>query len=189
MKKIFFSFLCVAAFTLTGYSQIGFKAGVNFANQTTESGGISFSPSAITSLVLGVNYNAAISESLALRPGLSYSTKGSKIEFLGIESKGTFNYLEIPVDLVFGSGNFTFHGGPYIGMLLSASDSDGNDISEESKSTDFGLNLGVQYSFSQIGVGAQYGFGISNIAEDDPTIMDEFKVTNRVLSIYLTYTL
>ncbi|MDF1696925.1 MAG: porin family protein [Saprospiraceae bacterium] len=184
MKKTLLSLLCVAAFTLTGYSQIGFKAGINLANQTLEASGISFEPGSTVGFVLGVNYSASLSEAISLRPGLSFSSKGSEFDFLGTSLKNTFNYLEVPIDVVYNAGNLSVHAGPYLGLLMSAS-SDGQDIKDEVKSSDFGLNLGLGYNFSQVGVGVQYGLGLANIddSEDDGT------VKNKVLSIYVTYSL
>ena len=95
-----------------------------------------------------------------------------------------FNYFEVPVDLVYNSGNFSFHAGPYLGMLLSAK-SDGVDVKDDTKSTEVGLNLGLGYSFDRIGIGANYSLGLSNVNED----VSDGIIKNKAISFYVTYAL
>jgi len=182
MKKLILTLFVVAAYSATSFSQLNLKAGLNLANQTFEAGGISFEPSSKVGFLVGVNYAFSMAESISLRPGVQYSGKGSKIDILGTSSSASFNYIEVPVDFVYNTGDLSIHAGPYLGLLLSAS-SDGVDIKDDAKSTDFGINLGLGYNFGVIGVGANYGLGLSNI-NDDGT---DGSVKNKVISIYVTY--
>ena len=171
MKKLILSLFVIAAFSASSFAQLSLKAGVNIANQTFE-------------FFLGANYKVNLSESIGLRPGIQFSLKGSKLDFGGTDvSESDFSYLEVPVDLVFTTGGISIHAGPYLGLLMSAK-SDGVDVKDDVKSTDFGLNLGLGYNFGKIGVGANYGLGLSNISQDE-----EGTAKNKVISVYVTYTL
>lgn len=182
MKKLILTFFAVAAFAVTSFAQLNLKAGLNLANQTFEAGGISFEPDSKMGFLIGANYTSNLSDALSLRPGIQFSMKGSKIDILGVSSSATFNYLEVPVDLVYSFGDLSVHAGPYLGLLMTAK-SDGEDIKDDAKSTDFGLNLGLGYGFGSIGVGVNYGLGLSNI-NDDGT---DGSVKNKVFSLYVTY--
>ena len=185
MKKFLLVLFAITAFTFTSDAQFNLKAGINSANQSYSSAGISFSPGARIGFLLGANYSSSLSESLSLRPGIQFNVKGSEVEFLGVTASSSFNYLEIPIDLVYSSSKASLHAGPYLGFLMSAS-ADGEDIKDEAKSLDFGLNLGLGYNFGKIGLGANYGIGISNISEDT---VDDVSVTNNYFALYITYAL
>lgn len=182
MKKLILTLFVVASFSSISFAQLNLKAGINLANQTFEAGGISFEPDSKIGFLIGINYELSIAESISLRPGIQYSGKGSKIEILGTSSSASFNYIEVPVDFVYNTGNLSLHAGPYLGMLLSAS-SDGEDIKDEAKSTDFGINFGLGYNFGVAGVGLNYGLGLSNINDDG----SDGSVKNKVISITFTY--
>lgn len=185
MKKLILSLLVVAAFSATSFAQLSLKAGVNLANQSFESGGISFSPSTNPGFLVGANFAVNVTQSLAVRPGLQFTLKGSKFEFGPDNFKSNFSYIEVPVDLVFNSGGLSIHAGPYLGLLMSAT-SNGDDIKDSAKSADFGLNLGLGYRLGSFGVGANYGLGLGNISDDDT---EDITIKNKVFSVYVTYTL
>ena len=183
MKKLILSLFVVAAFSATSFAQLNLKAGVNLANQAFESSGFTLEASTKVGFLIGANYATNLSESIALRPGIQFTIKGSKLDFLGSSLSSSFSYIEVPVDLVYKTGDLSIHLGPYLGLLMAAS-SDGDDIKDDVKSTDFGLNLGLGYSFGQFGVGANYGLGLSNISDDA-----DGSVKNKVISVYVTYAL
>jgi hypothetical protein len=187
MKKLILLLFVVATVASTSFAQISLKGGLNLANQSFEESGISIEPDSKIGFLLGVNYASKLSESLAIRPGIQLSTKGSKFNFGGTDkTTNTFTYIEVPLDLVFSSGDLSIHAGPYLGLLMSAK-SEGEDIKEFIKSSDFGLNLGLGYNFGKIGLGLNYGLGLANI-NDDPDSADG-TIKNKAISIYLTYTL
>jgi len=183
MKKLLLSLFVVAAFSAASFAQLNLKAGLNLANQSFEASGISIDASSKVGFLLGVNYEAELSESIALRPGIQFTLKGSKFEFFGTSVSSNFSYIEVPVDFVYKSGSLSVHAGPYLGLLMAAS-SDGEDIKDVTKSIDFGLNFGAGYNFGLIGVGVNYGLGFSNITEDP-----EGSAKNKVLAFYVTYSI
>jgi hypothetical protein len=189
MKKLLFLFVFVFGLAYVSNAQFGIRAGVNIANQSYSAEGIDISPSSTIGFHFGVVNTFSIGESLSFRPGLLYSMKGSKFEFDfgGVTESATskFNYLEVPLDFIYGVGNngIFLSAGPYLGLLLSA-DSEGEDIKDSAESIDFGLNVGAGYRTGNISVGVQYGLGLSNIAKDAG---DGESVKNTNLSIYGIY--
>jgi hypothetical protein len=185
MKKLLLSLFVVTALVSSSFAQLSLKAGVNFANQSAESGGISIDPSSRIGYLIGVNFAANVTESIVFRPGIQFTLKGSKIEFAGSDISSNFNYVEVPLDLVYNFNDLSIHAGPYLGLLMSAT-SEGDDIKEFVKTADLGINIGAGFSFSHFGVGINYGLGLSNINDDS---MDDTNVKNKVINIYVTYTL
>jgi len=185
MKKLFLSLFVMATFSITSTAQLNLKAGITLANQVIDFGGISLSQNLKTGFLIGANYEFQVSESMELRPGIQFSLKWSNFEFGGMTVlSNNFNYIEVPVDLVYNSGNFSFHAGPYLGMLISAK-SDGEDVKDDIKPTEVGLNLGIGYSIDRIGIGANYGLGLSNINEE----VSDGIVKNKAISFYVTFAL
>lgn len=79
----------------------------------------------------GVRADHKLSERFALRTSLAYMRKGASLDYEGSEDldgweyvdgydRYILNYLHIPVQLAFNSGNFSFLVGPYAGVALSA---------------------------------------------------------------------
>lgn len=90
---------------------------------------------------------------------------------------------------------FSLQVGPQIGFLLSAkyeaeveydgdSESYNEDIKDEMKGTDFGLNFGAAYSFVKLNVTFRYSLGLSNAAD-----YDEGDLKNNNIQISLGYKL
>jgi hypothetical protein len=68
---------------------------------------------------------------------------------------------------------FFVEAGPQIGFLLSAK-SRGEDIGDLYKSSDFGLNLGLGYNFTEdLSIALRYTIGLSDIA-DVPDDYDDY---------------
>ena len=185
MKKLILSLFVIAAFSATSFAQLNLKAGVNLANQSFDYDGLSPETSSKVAFLVGANYAANLSESIALRPGIQFTLKGSKVDFGGDESSISFSYIEVPVDLVYKISDFSIHAGPYLGLLMSAKAND-EDVKDDVTSTDFGLNFGLGYNIGKIGVGLNYGLGFSNLNNDET---DDANVKNKVISVYVTYTL
>ncbi len=185
MKKLFLSLFVVSAFSLTSSAQLNLKAGLTLANQVLDFGGISLAQNLKTGFLIGVNYEVPLAESTDLRPGIQFTLKGTNFEFGGMTvASNNFNYIEVPVDIVYNSGSLSFHGGPYLGLLMSAK-ADGRDVKDDTKSTEIGLNLGLGYSFDKIGFGANYGLGLSNINKE----VSDGIIKNKAISFYVTYAL
>lgn len=187
MKKLLtLVFAFVACMAVTN-AQFGLRAGLNIANNSYDLDGFSIEPSSVIGFQFGVTYEKMINDNISFRPGLLFSTKGSKVEFGGEEATTSLSYVEIPLDFVYNTGSLGIHAGPYVGILMSAKSED-VDIKDESESLDFGLNVGLSYNINeQISVGLNYGLGLANIAKTEGD--DEGTVSNKVIGIFVGYKL
>jgi len=173
----------------TAYSQLGIRGGLNVANTTIKSLGLSISPESKIGFHIGATYDIAVNEDLTLRPAVLYSTKGFK--FTAFEDFTTSsNYLEVPINIVYnigdGANGLFLQGGPYLGFLLSAN-SEGEEISDELKSADFGANLGLGYNLNaNFSAGVDYSLGLANILNG---VEEGETMTNKNFSVYILYRL
>ncbi|NJO87941.1 MAG: PorT family protein [Chloroflexia bacterium] len=165
-------------------------------------------------MVLGFNVGATVefpvSDAFAVQSGLILNTKGVKIDAsqtgYTYENKMTLTCLDIPINAKYSldlSGTkLYFAAGPYVSFALKgkydekdgpdgdvvSSDGDleiGNDEEKDDiKRMDFGLNFGAGVEFGAIGVGAQYGLGLSNLV---PGGDSDNTMKNRLISISLSY--
>ena len=188
MKKFLIVAFALVAFISVSKAQFGFRAGVNLANQSVETQGLSIGLSNQIGFQAGVTYDKMINESLSFRPGLLFSVKGWNFEVPGDDKiVARFNYLEVPLDVVYHAGRLDIHAGPYVGILMSAK-TDEIDVKEDTETLDLGLNFGGSFDInSNVGVGINYGLGLLNIAKTEDG--DDSKITNRVLSIFISYKL
>lgn len=186
MKKILLSLFFVLTFSIISFAQLGFRAGINFADQSYESisTGSGIEASSIVGYMIGVNYKVNLNSLIAVRPGIQFELKGSSTIVNGQDIASKFNYIELPIDVVFSLGDLSFHGGPYLAYLNSAKAMDLN-LKDNFKSIDIGLNIGLGFNIGNFGIGASYGLGLSDIS-DYPV---GGAIKNNVLSLFLTYTL
>jgi hypothetical protein len=209
MKKIFT--LCLTVFLLGAvtetYAQtFGIKAGVNLANQTAKDDDDSYDDDYKTNIGfnVGVTLDIPISDVVSFETGLIASSKGSKIEGEGFESKTNLLYADIPLTAKFSfeinrDSKFYIAAGPYVGIGLSGKSkfkADGGDEEEEDiewgsdeaeddmKRLDYGAQVNIGAEFSGFQIGAGYGLGLANIAPSDA---NGFKATNRVISVTVGY--
>lgn len=116
------------------------------------------------------------SKKFAIQPEFLFSTQGTTIEGFDGDSNTSvkLNYLNIPVlAKYYITDAFSVEAGPQIGLLLSAK-SRGEDIGDLYKSSDFGLNLGLGYNFTEdLSIGLRYTIGLSDIA-DVPDDYDDY---------------
>ena len=186
MKKII---LCVVAIFAFGYAnaqkaQFGIKAGVNFATLTGDVG----DASSIVGFNVGGFAEIKVSEKFSVQPELLYSTQGATLESEGQKVDFNLSYLNIPVMAkYYVAPKFNLEIGPQIGFLTSAKGKAmgiSADMKDLFKSTDFGLNFGAGYDFTnKFSAGIRYNLGLSNIAEDSG---DE-SAQNSVVSLSLGY--
>ena len=189
MKKVLLSFVFVVAAS-AAFAQLsgGIRLGMNLANQKAEALGVSVSADSKVGLLGGLYLTANLSDKIAVQPELLYSSMGSKSG----DISDAFGYLHIPILLRYNiNENFNLHAGPQIGLLLSAK-SDGQDIKDQFKGTDFGASLGAGVDFGKFNGGLRYYLGLSNISDIDtqgiPGLGDiSFKNTS--FQIYLGYKL
>lgn len=189
MKKVFLSFVFVVVAS-AAFAQVsgGIRLGMNLANQKVEALGVSVSGDSKVGLLGGLYLTANLSDKFAVQPELLYSSMGSKTD----DISDAFGYIQVPILLRYNiNENFNLHAGPQIGLLLSAK-SDGVDIKDEVKGTDFGASFGAGVDFGKFNGGLRYYLGFSNISDIDtqgiPGLGDiSFKNTS--FQIYLGYKL
>lgn len=189
MKKLLTLVFAFVAFLSVSNAQIGIRAGLNLANMSIETEGLTIEPDSKLAFHLGLTYDKMINENLTFRPGLLFSAKGYSFEIDGLDEDfgGSFNYLEVPLDFVYKTGALNIHAGPYIGILMSAKSGD-VDIKEDSETLDYGLNLGLTYNVTeQIGIGVNYGLGLANVGKTEEG--DDSTAKHKVVGLFVTYSL
>lgn len=208
MKKIVLTAVAVLGFVVSNAQEVkyGAKLGLNLSNFA----GDAEDANGKLGLLVGGFAEIKISDKFAIQPELLFSAQGSKSE--ESESSSGFsstsedtqklNYLNIPVMAKYYATEKLFiEAGPQIGFLLSAKSeyedtqtfggstqttSGSTDIKEFVNSTDFGLNIGLGFNFTEnIGAGLRYTSGLSNILKDAE---DGYKVTNSNIALSVSYT-
>jgi hypothetical protein len=184
MKKIFTTICMVMSiYSLSqaqtkGSNEFSFSLGLSSSylssdGQNVPSSDFIWKPNA------AVTFEHYLSDSWALKTKAIYDQKGAGNSLF---QKGTavvtgvyypINYVTVPITAAYHFGNensWYFSGGPYIGFLLSASESYSNsDLKSNYKSTDAGAALGVGIRFplaakSTLFIEWDGQFGFTNIA-------------------------
>ncbi|MEO6069772.1 MAG: porin family protein [Chitinophagaceae bacterium] len=193
MKKL--SLMVSAAFlSLTLFAQshppiIGVKGGVNVSTWNV-TGSAQDQIKSRLGYHLGLIAHTHLSTQVALQPELQFSSQGAKQNVNGQEYVYRMNYLNIPIMLQYMFDNgFRLEAGPQIGFLINAKDiaPNGGEVNstKDYKTVDAGLGLGINYlTYSGIGVGARYIFGLSDIND-----IGVNKTQNRNLQLSLFYLL
>lgn len=180
MKKLSLT-LAFAIISVFAFSQIGFRAGLNYSSisiSTEDESEDLIKYKSNIGFQAGIDYELGLTENLFFNPAFLYSQKGSKMEvsFLGesAEGKMIFNYIELPLDFVykFGSDDLKFgvFAGPYVGYWLSGkSEFDGEEEEiegEDVNKIDFGAEFGAGVYFNKLNLRVYYSLGLSNIVKD-----------------------
>jgi hypothetical protein len=192
MKKIILTVAAVCAFGFANAQEtkFGVKGGLNLANF---SGDIE-DGSTLAGLNIGVFAEIKLSDKFVFQPEVLFSGQGAD------SNEGSFNlnYINVPLMMkYYVADKFNFEAGPQIGFLTSAKiKMDG--VSIDSKrlftSTDFGINFGAGYDFTQkFSAGVRYNLGVSNIFSDEfkealqQEVQEDVSVQNSVFSLSLAY--
>jgi len=161
---------------------IGAKAGINLASFS----GDFENDKAKTSFHLGGMVEIPLLDALSVQPELLYSSQGAKSIF---GEEFTLNYLTMPIMAKYYVWEtLSVEAGPQIGFLMSAKSELGgqtdDDITDITKSIDFGLSIGLGYKLkNQVNFGLRYYFGSDiNSTGDGST-----KLSNNVLQISAGY--
>ena len=185
------------AFSNAQETRFGVKGGLNISNL----GGDVDNNSAIVGFHVGGFAEIKLSEKFAIQPELLFSTQGSKIEDSGedysVEDKLNLSYINLPIMAKFYvAPKFSLEAGPQIGFLVSAKEkyeetyfgetiSSDEDVKDDFKSIDFGLNLGAGFDFTEnFSAGVRYNIGLSNIADAGES---DYKLNNNVISVSVGY--
>ncbi|MBS2210348.1 PorT family protein [Carboxylicivirga mesophila] len=189
MKKILM-IVAVMAFVASASAQttFGVKAGVNFASLSDDFSDMDSK----MGLAVGAFAKFELSEKFAFQPELLFSAQGAKLEEGGAEMKIKANYLNLPLmGKYYLAEGFSLQAGPQIGFLMSANaeltgageENFDEDIKDEMKGIDFGLNFGAGYELENgLGFDARYNLGLSNIIDSD-----EETAKNGVFQITVSY--
>lgn len=188
MKKLFFTFAFVFTLFAISNAQLGVRAGLNLSSYTAKSDGVSLNGDTKVGFHFGIVNDFKLTDNITFRPGLLYSGMGGKLTVLEEDFSTSYNYLNIPLSFIYNFSTedrgFFAEVGPYVGFLLSAKSGD-QDVKDNHKSLDFGLNLGLGYDLGSFIVGANYGLGLANIAKTEDGV--DAKVTNSNIAIYGIY--
>ncbi|MCW3464843.1 porin family protein [Chitinophaga nivalis] len=174
MKKHIYLLALALSSGLYSYAQVtfGVKAGFNAASMSSKleaHDGIASqkaSTKTIPAFHAGVIVDFAISENFSLQPGLFYSSKGSKVDYVipspadGILDKGTvtsrLQYLELPINFLYkhqlGAGKIFGGLGPYLAYGLSGKMKTSSDISGRSLDTKFKFKNSEESAVNELNV-------------------------------------
>jgi opacity protein-like surface antigen len=182
MKKILLSAVAVLAFGFTNAQ--GVKFGVKAALNVATVNGDFEDASSLIGFQVGGFAEIKVSDKFAVQPELMYSTQGAS----GDNADLNLNYLNIPVMAKFYvAKSFSLEAGPQIGFLLSAKEA-GEDAKDFYSSTDFGLNFGAGFDFTEnLSAGLRYNIGLSNVTDYGDIFDEEISAKNGVFSVSLGY--
>ena len=159
----------------TAHSQLGLRAGINTTSISINDGNLNTGER--TGLHLGFTYGFDLSENIKLRPGVIYSIKGFELADMGESAE--LSYIEVPFSFLFDLlAGLHFELGPYLGAMVD----NNQPFDIQYKNVDVGMNIGVGFKISRLGVGLTYGYGMSNIVDGNFGQGD--RIRNRNISVY-----
>lgn len=198
-KNLIFVSAFMGLFTFTGVqaqdkvASYGFKGGLNFSNLYTDTVDDN---NLLTGFNAGLYAKFPITNSIAIQPEISYTTKGAELVYNNAFARGTakfnVNYIEVPVLLVMNiTENFNVHVGPYAAYMVSGkTTNDSNFGSSESEldtddfnKLDAGLAGGVGIDLDALNFGVRYNYGLTKLGKDGAFFSSDAK--NSVLSAYV----
>ncbi len=178
MKKILVTLLSLclteAAFAQAAF---GIMAGPNFSTMTFKSGDTKSTTHLITGVAGGVFATLPLMPELYLQPALLYEGKGGSEQVSGYRQNTRFNYLTLPVNLLFkpemagGEGKWMVGIGPYFAYGFSAKKSGKQIESFDPMKNGFyrrfdgGVDvlLGAEFS-NRISLAAKADIGVINVS-------------------------
>lgn len=198
-KNLIFAATLMSLFAFSGVqaqdkvASYGFKGGLNFSNLYTNTVDDN---NVLTGFNAGLYAKFPITNSIAIQPEISYTTKGAELVYNNAFAQGTakfnVNYIEVPVLLVMNiTENFNIHVGPYAAYMVSGkTTNDSNFGSSESEldTNDFnkfdaGLAGGVGIDLDALNFGVRYNYGLTKLGKDNAFFSSDAK--NSVLSAYI----
>ena len=206
MKKILFTTVAIMAFGLMNAQEVkyGAKVGLNLSNVT---GDIEDTKNK-TGLLIGGYAEIKVTDKFSVQPEISYSAQGTKAEdsysdmygSITIDLTQKLNYLNVPVMAkYYVDKKFYLEAGPQIGFLLSAEqkavakgiyygesayETETVDNKSSLNSTDFGINIGLGFNFTdKIGANLRYTSGLSDIDKED----SNSEIYNSNIGISISY--
>ncbi len=197
MKKITIALGVFLISSVATFAQVkvGLTGGVQLASQKNDfnsgSSSGSINGSERIGFMAGLILDAAFSESFSIRPQILYSVKGTKytaaqLGATGAEATATVNYVEVPVQLVYGlsagPGKVVLGAGPYAAYALNGKlkGSFQGQTEEESiefgsgqdqwKQLDYGVRVSAGYELTAgLLLNGYYSLGLANLSNDATT--------------------
>jgi hypothetical protein len=171
----------------------GFKGGLNFSNLYTKNVDDN---NVLTGFNAGLYAKFPITNSVAIQPEISYTTKGAELIYNNVFAQGTakfnINYIEVPILLVMNvTENFNIHVGPYAAYMVSGKTSNDSNFGESQRELDTndfnkfdaGLAGGLGIDLDALNFGVRYNYGLTKIGKDNAFFSSDAK--NSVLSVYI----
>lgn len=169
----------------------GFKGGLNFSNLYTDN---VEDNNVLTGFNAGLYAKFPLTNSIAIQPEISYTTKGSEQIYNNgqVIEKFNVNYIEVPVLLVANfTDNFNVHFGPYAAYMVSGKTSIDTNLgsstseldTDDFNKFDAGISGGVGVDLDVVNFGVRYNYGLTKIGKDDNFTSSDAK--NSVLSAYI----
>jgi opacity protein-like surface antigen len=191
-KNLILTLLVVFGLATISSAQFAVRAGLNLSNITFSGDDAEFEFSDKVGFHVGLMADFGINDNLSFRPGVLFSQRGAKLDFLGLEVNTNLTYIDIPLSFTYAfssrESGFFIEAGPNVQLLMSAkieADGESEDVKDDFESLDFGLLIGAGYRVnSNLSFGVNYNLGLANIAkgaEDGET------AKNRNIGIYAAY--
>jgi len=174
MKKITLSLIAALAIGFTANAQtpdvkLGAKAGLNISNLTNSDA------SSRTSMHIGAVAEIFINEKFSIQPELLYSAQGAKGDVMSISENGGYikketlklDYITVPVMAKYYiTEGLNLQAGPQFAFNVNAKLL-GEDIKDDIKSFDFGVNFGAGYELPMgVFFDARYNVGLSKVGKE-----------------------
>ncbi len=191
--KIFYAIAFILVVQVVNAQTFGIKGGLNFANMSITSSGITVSPKSVTEFHVGPIADFQLKNDFSLNTGLLYSVKGFKFSMDSETATETLNYLEIPINLAYkfpikDNSKFFIQAGPYLAYAISGKDKVGSESMDVefgtggNKRFDSGLGFGAGIEFGSIVASLNYQLGLANVID-----VEGSEAKNKVFQISLAY--
>ncbi len=172
MKKIFVM-LTVALIGLSAMAQprFGLKVGFDLTNLWGKDIKHGVRPNYQVGALMEYKFN----DRIGISPEVVFASQGGKFDILGVKTKYTLNYINVPVLLKFyATEDFSIDFGPQVGFNVyshlitePAGVKVDTNIKDDVKTVDFGLGLGATYNLTENAfVQARYTLGLTKISKD-----------------------
>lgn len=193
MKKtvLFLGLLLGLAGAAQAQARFGLKMGASVTGLVGDN--VSASAKYTVGFHAGIIANFASSDAFSVQPELLFSQKGYKVESAGKTLNYNLNYIDVPVMFRFNVTKLTLEIGPQLGLLASASVSNGTQsvtISNTFSQADFGYALGLGLPLTDdLQLGLRYNGGITSAFK--PVVVGgnsiDVKARNSAFQFFVAY--
>lgn len=192
MKQKLLLVVALCIFVVSANAQsFGIKAGASFANQVFKSSSTSVKADGIVGLHVGIVAELPIVGNLYMSNGILYAQKGSSTELLGATYTDVYDYLSVPINLIYKIGLGPVSIFPQAGIYADCALSGRSKMKSDSGSSktkmefddsfsrfDCGVNIGAGVEVSIIQVSVNYALGLADISN-----IDDASVKNGVFQL------